>query len=62
MVRPVHPKAMPAILIETVEQAEWIGGEAESLRLQPPIVNERLVVSNDRVECWTGSAGSKRIF
>lgn len=42
IVRPVHEKAMPVILIDPAEQAEWLSGGAESLRLQRPLPNEML--------------------
>lgn len=42
IVRPVHEKAMPVILIDPVEQAEWFGGGEASLHLQRPLPNARL--------------------
>lgn len=42
VVRPIHEKAMPVILVDADEQAEWMGGGAASLRLQRPLPNERL--------------------
>jgi putative SOS response-associated peptidase YedK len=36
IVRPVHEKAMPVILTDPDECEEWLGGGAESLRLQRP--------------------------
>jgi len=33
---------MPVILIDPAEQAEWLSGGAESLRLQRPLPNEML--------------------
>jgi putative SOS response-associated peptidase YedK len=42
IVRPVHEKAMPVILIDPAEQAEWLSGGTESLRLQRPLPNEML--------------------
>lgn len=36
VVRPVHEKAMPVILTEPDECREWLGGGADSLRLQRP--------------------------
>jgi putative SOS response-associated peptidase YedK len=44
IVRPVHEKAMPVILVDPTEQAEWLAGGAESLRLQRPLPNEMLVM------------------
>lgn len=44
VVRPVHEKAMPAILYKPEDCAEWLSGGAESLRLQRPLPNECLVV------------------
>jgi putative SOS response-associated peptidase YedK len=42
IVRPIHEKAMPVILIDPSEQAEWLSGGADSLRLQRPLPNEML--------------------
>ena len=42
IVRPVHEKAMPVILIEPAEQAEWLGGGEASLRLQRTLSDESL--------------------
>ena len=42
IVRPVHEKAMPAILIDPAEQAEWLAGGDASLRLQRTLPNELL--------------------
>jgi len=40
IVRPVHEKAMPVILIEPIDKAEWLGGGENSLRLQRPLAND----------------------
>ncbi|CAM3746984.1 SOS response-associated peptidase family protein [Litorimonas haliclonae] len=37
VVAPIHPKAMPVILTESEELEEWLGGGAESLKLQRPL-------------------------
>lgn len=42
IVRPVHEKAMPVILIDPAEQNEWLEGGEASLRLQRPLPNEML--------------------
>jgi putative SOS response-associated peptidase YedK len=42
IVRPVHEKAMPVILVDPAEQTEWLAGGAESLRLQRPLPNDML--------------------
>lgn len=44
VVRPIHPKAMPAILIDPKEQAEWLNGGEESLRLQRPLNKDDLEI------------------
>lgn len=44
LVRPVHERAMPVILIDPQEQTEWLGGGEESLRLQRTLPNEQLAV------------------
>jgi putative SOS response-associated peptidase YedK len=44
VVRPVHEKAMPAILIDPKEQTEWLDGGEESLRLQRPLSNNDLAI------------------
>ncbi len=44
VVRPVHEKAMPVILIDPAEQAEWLQGGDGSLRLQRPLPNEQLEI------------------
>lgn len=48
VVRPVHEKAMPAILFEPDECLEWLGGGADSLRLQRPLPNDQLQILPDR--------------
>ncbi len=42
IVRPVHEKAMPVILVDPKEQAEWLDGGESSLRLQRPLPSELL--------------------
>lgn len=42
LVRPVHERAMPAILIDPDEQAEWLAGGEASLRLQRTLPNDQL--------------------
>jgi len=42
IVRPVHEKAMPVILVDPKEQGEWLDGGESSLRLQRPLPNELL--------------------
>ena len=44
LVRPVHERAMPVILHDTAEQAEWLSGGDASLRLQRTLPNEQLAV------------------
>ncbi|MGE3622953.1 MAG: SOS response-associated peptidase family protein [Bdellovibrionales bacterium] len=44
IVRPVHEKAMPSILVSTEDQIEWLNGGIDSLRLQRPLPNEQLQV------------------
>ena len=44
VVRPIHEKAMPVILIEPDEQSEWLQGGEKSLRLQRPLKNEQLLI------------------
>ena len=44
IVRPVHPKAMPVILIDPEEQDEWLEGGEESLHLQRTLPNEVLEI------------------
>jgi putative SOS response-associated peptidase YedK len=44
IVRPVHERAMPVILIDPKEQAEWMSGGEVSLRLQRPLPNSLLSV------------------
>ena len=42
VVRPVHDKAMPVILVDPTEQSEWLEGGEKSLRLQRPLPDELL--------------------
>lgn len=42
VVRPIHEKAMPVILVDPDEQSEWLGGGEESLRLQRGLPNAQL--------------------
>ena len=42
VVRPIHDKAMPVILIAPEEQSEWLSGGEASLRLQRPLPNAQL--------------------
>jgi len=42
VVRPVHEKAMPVILIDPDEQNEWLNGGEKSLHLQRPLADEHL--------------------
>jgi len=42
VVRQIHDKAMPVILIEPDEQREWLAGGEASLHLQRPLPNEIL--------------------
>jgi hypothetical protein len=44
VVRPVHEKAMPVILIDPAGQAEWLQGGAETLRLQRPLQSGQLQI------------------
>jgi putative SOS response-associated peptidase YedK len=44
VVRPVHEKAMPVILVDPAEQLEWLAGGEGSLRLQRPLPNEMLQI------------------
>jgi putative SOS response-associated peptidase YedK len=44
VVRPVHEKAMPVILIDPSEQTEWLGGGENSLHLQRPLPNTQLTM------------------
>jgi putative SOS response-associated peptidase YedK len=44
IVRPIHEKAMPAILVEPDEQAIWLNGGLESLKLQRPLQNEQISI------------------
>jgi len=44
IVRPVHEKAMPVILVEPDEQKEWLRGGDSYLHLQRPLPNDRLKI------------------
>jgi putative SOS response-associated peptidase YedK len=44
VVRPVHDKASPVILIDSAEQTEWLAGGEQSFRLQRPLPNEQLAI------------------
>ncbi|NWH09423.1 MAG: SOS response-associated peptidase family protein [Alphaproteobacteria bacterium] len=44
VVRPIHEKAMPVILVDPAEQAEWLGGGTASLRLQRPLPSDQLTI------------------
>ena len=44
VVRPIHEKAMPVILIDPNEQSEWLEGGENSLHLQRPLPNEMLEI------------------
>jgi putative SOS response-associated peptidase YedK len=44
IVRPVHPKAMPVILVDPVEQCAWLDADTESFQLQRPLGNELLEI------------------
>ena len=44
VVRPVHEKAMPAILHNPKDCLEWLGGGEKSLRLQRPLPNAALEI------------------
>jgi len=46
VVRPVHDKASPVILIDPEKQAEWLAGGERSFRLQRPLPNEQLTIRN----------------
>lgn len=46
VVRPVHEKAMPVILIEPAEQAEWLAGGAASFRLQRSLPSASLAIKS----------------
>lgn len=46
VVRPIHPKAMPVILIDPNVQVEWLSGTEASLRLQRPLPNALLHMSD----------------
>ncbi len=47
IVRPIHEKAMPVILVDAAEQAEWLAGGDASLRLQRPLPNEMLRIRSE---------------
>lgn len=49
VVRPIHEKAMPVILVEPDEQAEWMAGGEGSLRLQRPLQNEQLSIRSTAI-------------
>lgn len=49
VVRPKHEKAMPVILIDPAEQAEWLGGGEASLHLQRPLPNAQLKMRETNV-------------
>lgn len=42
IVRPIHEKAMPVILVDPKEQNEWLNAGEESLLLQRPMPNDQL--------------------
>jgi len=44
VVRPVHEKAMPVILVDPAEQTEWLEGGEASLRLQRALPNDMLCI------------------
>ena len=44
VVRPIHEKAMPAILHSVEDCREWLAGGQESLRLQRPLANNALEI------------------
>lgn len=44
VVRPFHERASPVILIDPVEQAEWLAGGEQSFHLQRPLANDRLAI------------------
>jgi len=47
IVRPVHEKAMPVILTDPAEQAEWMAGGETSLRLQRPLPVDMLQIREE---------------
>jgi len=47
VVRPVHEKAMPVIIIDPAEQIEWLAGGEASLRLQRPLANVLLTMREE---------------
>lgn len=46
VVRPVHDKASPVILLDSAKQAEWLAGGEQSFRLQRPLPNEQLAMQS----------------
>ena len=44
VVRPVHEKAMPVILVDPAEQREWLEGGEATLHLQRPLPNDMLQI------------------
>jgi putative SOS response-associated peptidase YedK len=48
VVRPVHEKASPVILVEAEKQAEWLAGGEQSFRLQRPLPNDQLEIRHER--------------
>jgi putative SOS response-associated peptidase YedK len=42
VVRPIHDKASPVILVDPNDQTEWLAGGEQSFRLQRPLPNEQL--------------------
>jgi len=44
VVRPIHEKAMPVILIDLNEQKEWLEGGQKSLHLQRTLTDEQINV------------------
>jgi putative SOS response-associated peptidase YedK len=44
VVKPIHPKAMPVIMTDPTELAEWMEGGEASLRLQRPLPEDGLVL------------------
>jgi len=45
IVRPVHSKAMPVILVDPAQQAAWLQGGSDTLALQRPLPDNLLEVS-----------------
>ena len=48
VVRPVHDKASPVILIDPMKQAEWLAGGEQSFQLQRPLPNDELAVRREQ--------------